>query len=264
MNAVSKSINQPKKRWKRLRKRINKDVVSAPIPTVSAVSSKEKTAFIRKTYLHLALAIALFVLLETFLLCVGFGKKIVDVLLIWGGWSILFLFAFIFFFLILFFISKELVSSESEKSQYFGFGIYIFADTIIIAPLLALIESKYGIGLILETGILTVGLFLGITAISFLTRKDFSFLPQILVIGLFTGIGFAVVGMAFAFSFRSIFSFILVILAGGLVLYETSNVLRRYQSNQHIAASIALFHSIGGLFRNIVRSYRTSNFHRIS
>lgn len=264
MNAGSKSLNRPKNRWKNSRKRSNKDDVPVSTVLVSKSSPEERSLFIRKTYLHLALAIALFVLLEIFLLSVGFGQKIIDVLLVSGWWSILFLLAFIVFFLIFFVIAKELVNSDSSKSQYFGFGLYIFADATIITPLLTLLKNRYDDGLILEIGILTFGLFLGITAVAFLSRKDFSFLLPILVVGLFTGICFTIAGMAFGFSFRSIFAFILVILAGGWILYETSNILHHYRINQYIAASIILFHSVGGLFRTVMRSYRATNFQRIS
>ena len=40
--------------------------------------------------------------------------------------------------------------------------------------------------------------------------------------------------------------------AGGAILYDTSNVLHHYNTNQHVAASLALFAAIALLFYYIV------------
>ena len=36
----------------------------------------------------------------------------------------------------------------------------------------------------------------------------------------------------------------MILLAAGYVLYETSNVMHRYRTNQHVAAALALFAAV--------------------
>ena len=77
--------------------------------------------------------------------------------------------------------------------QYLGLGLYTVAEAVIFAPLLFLAEYRAGSGVIMEAGVVSIGLFLGITAVVFLTRQDFSFLGPILTIA-----GFIAIGLIFA------------------------------------------------------------------
>ena len=44
----------------------------------------------------------------------------------------------------------------------------------------------------------------------------------------------------------------MVALACGYILYDTSNVVRRYRTDQHVAAALALFASVALLFYYIL------------
>ena len=101
---------------------------------------------------------------------------------------------------------------------------------------------------LLKAGVVTLGLFLGITATVFLTRSDFSFLGPILAIAGFIALGFIVSSILFGFSLGSVFAFVMVAFAGTAILYETSNVLHRFNTNQHVAAALTLFAAIALLF----------------
>jgi uncharacterized protein len=50
----------------------------------------------------------------------------------------------------------------------------------------------------------------------------------------------------------------MVALISGYVLYYTSNVLHHYRTDQHVAASLALFSSIATLFWYILRIVMSS------
>jgi hypothetical protein len=115
-----------------------------------------------------------------------------------------------------------------------------------------------GFELFAKAGITTLGLFLGLTAVVFLTRKDFSFLGPILMIGGFVALGFIASGIIFGFSLGNIFAFVMVAFAGAAILYDTSNVLHHYRPNQHVAASLTLFASVALLFWYILRIFMGS------
>ena len=76
-----------------------------------------------------------------------------------------------------------------------------------------------------KAGIVTLGLFLGITATVFITKADFSWLGPIVAIGGFAALGFIVASILFGFSLGSVFTFIMVAFAGTAILYNTSQVL---------------------------------------
>jgi FtsH-binding integral membrane protein len=50
--------------------------------------------------------------------------------------------------------------------------------------------------------------------------------------------------MIFGFNLGVIFSGAMVLFAGGSILYTTSNVLHHYRTDQHVAASLALFSGV--------------------
>lgn len=206
---------------------------------------EERARFIRKTYLHLAGAILAFVGLEAFLFASGAAQTIAATML--GG-------RFSWFIVLALFMGVSMLASwwansqTSKAMQYLGLGLYVVAEAIIFVPMM-FIAAYYGGGdVIAKAGIVTGGLFLGISAVVFLTRKDFSFLGPILAIGGFVALGLIVASLIFGFSLGSIFAFVMVAFAGTAILYETSNVLHRYNTNQHVAASLTLFAAIALLF----------------
>ncbi len=216
---------------------------------------EERAAFIRKTYLHLAGAVLLFVLMESYLVMSGAGLWIARTML--GGsysWLIV-LGAFMGVSL----LANWWANSQTSKPmQYMGLLVYTVAEAIIFLPLLFIASSRSGGEIILQAGIITLGLFLGLTAVVFLTRKDFSFLAPILTIGGFVALGFIAASLLFGFTLGNLFAFVMIAFAGGAILYDTSNVLHRYRTDQHVAASLSLFASVALLFWYILRIFMGS------
>lgn len=216
----------------------------------------ERASFIRKTYLHLAGAVLIFALMEAYLIMSGAGLAIAQTML--GGrwsWAIV-----LIAFMGISMLAQWWANSQTSKAlQYAGLGLFIVAEAIIFLPLLfmAAIRSD-SLEIFAQAGITTLGLFLGLTAVVFLTRKDFSFLGPILMIGGFVALGFIFSGIIFGFGLGNIFAFAMVAFAGGAILYDTSNILHRYRTDQHVAASLSLFASVALLFWYILRIFMGS------
>lgn len=211
--------------------------------TVASSTPETRASFIRKTYIHLAGAILAFAALEF----VFFTTPIAGTLmgLMSGSW----------FIVIALFIGASLLANwwanntTSRPMQYLGLALYVFIEAVIFIPLLAIAMYTSGdLSLIGKAGIVTLGLFAGLTATVFVTKTDFSFLGPILMIGGFVALGVIVASMIFGFNLGSIFAFIMVAFAGSAILYDTSNVMRRYHESQYVAASLALFASVALLF----------------
>jgi len=207
----------------------------------------ERAQFIRKTYLLLAAAVLAFVAVEAFLFASGAAGAILSVITTGGrlGW----LLVIAAFMGISYLANRWAMSDVSSTTQYLGLGIYVVAEAVIFVPMIAIAMYASGDSSVLvQAGIVTLGLFLGLSATVFLTRADFSFLGPILAIGGFVALGAIVAGALFGFSLGSFFAFAMVAFAGTAILYNTSNVLHRFNTNQYVAASLTLFASIALLF----------------
>ncbi len=215
--------------------------------SVAEAAPAERAAFIRKTYMLLAAAILGFVVVEGFLFASGAAVAIASV--IFSGGAIGWLVVLGLFMGVSFLANRWATSDTSTAVQYAGLGIFIIAEAIIFVPLILIATSVSGdASVLLKAGIVTLGLFLGITMTVFITRTDFSFLRPVLAIGGFAALGFIVASAIFGFSLGTVFAFVMVAFAGTAILYETSNVLHRFNTKQHVAASLTLFASVALLF----------------
>jgi FtsH-binding integral membrane protein len=211
--------------------------------------AEQRVAFIRRTYQHLALAVLAFVALEWIFFQTGVAEKLAATML-GGRWSWLIVLGG---FMAVSWIAQRWADSHaSREMQYLGLGVYVVAEAIIFVPILYL-ASRIGPTVIPTAGLITTLLFGGLTVVAFTTRKDFSFLGGILKIGGFIALGVIVASIAFGFNLGLLFSAVMVAFAAAAILYSTSNVLHRYNPEQHVAASLSLFASVALLFWYILR-----------
>lgn len=213
---------------------------------LNSVSDIERVAFYKKTYAHVAGGVLVFILFEYLLLqsetIVSFMLSMVDGykwLLLLGG----------FMFIANYAESIALKTADKNK-QYLAFGVYILAEAFIFVPLIyiAAFYMDSGPELLNQAAIVTLALFTGLSAVVFLTKKDFSFLRTGLTIGFFIAIGLIVAGMLFGFNLGLWFSVAMCLLAGGSILYQTSNLVNKYTTDDYIPAALGLFASLMLLF----------------
>lgn len=212
-------------------------------------SLAERSAFIRRTYLHVAGAIAAFALLELFLFEMGYASSIASMML---GSQYSWLIVLGLFMGVSYVADKFARSQTSEGAQYFGLGLFVVAEAIVFVPILFIADSFFP-GAIATAGYVTTLLVIGLTATVFMTKKDFSFMGGFLKIGFMIGFGVIVCSIIFGFTLGLVFSGAMALLAAGAVLYTTSNILHQYHTGQHVAAALALFSSIAMLFFYVLR-----------
>jgi FtsH-binding integral membrane protein len=225
-------------------------------PFAAMAEADERSNFITKTYVHLAGAIALFVALEAILLSTPLAGQLMEMMAISKyGWLIV----LGLFMLVSYIAQKWAQSATSIGMQYAGLALYVVAEAVIFTPLLYIATTipKFE-GVVLSAAVATLGLFAALTAVVFITRKDFSFLRGILMFGGFAAMGFIVVAILFSFSLGPIFTYAMIAFACGYILYDTSNVLHHYRIGQHVAAALALFASVALLFWYILQLFLRS------
>ena len=204
----------------------------------------ERVAFIRRTYLHLAAAVGVFALIEAVLLAVipqATLEATVGTMI--SGWNWLIVLGA---FMVVSWIARGWAnSSASQSMQYAGLTLYVVGESVIFLPLLYL-ANRFAPGAIASAGLVTGVIFGGLTLVVFVTRIDFSFLRMFLWLGGLAAMGFIVASiflpmMVADFSMLGLFfTCAMIVLASGYILYDTSNVLHRYRTDQHVAAALAL------------------------
>lgn len=222
---------------------------SLDYPIVERAPADERVAFIRRTYGHLAGAILAFVALETaFLKIPGWDEAILQTLL--RGSGLLIIVAFIG---VSYLARWWAYSQTSRPMQYLGLAVYVFAYALIFLPILYIAAHYTKPEIIPMSGIMTLGIFAGLTMATFVSGRDFSFLGPILSLALFVAIAFALAGWIFGFNLPLVYSFAMVAIASGCILYDTSNVIHHFRTDQHVAAALELFASVALLFYYILR-----------
>jgi FtsH-binding integral membrane protein len=221
--------------------------------TVAAAPVSERVRFIRRTYTHLAVAIAAFVGIQAVLLNTDLGLEVIKSIfnsgVAWLGLMVLFVIGG--------YAAQMMARSRSNPGlQYAGLTLYVLLEVVIFLPLLWIAEMRFpGHHLPLQAGILTLWVFGGLTASVFISGKDFSFLRPVLWVCTFLALGLVFAAVIGGFSLGLVFAFAMVALAAGWIIYDTSNIIHHYRTDQHVAASLSLFASVALLFWYILRIF---------
>lgn len=216
-------------------------------PSQTAVA--DRSTFIVKTYLHLLGAIMAFVAIEVGIFASGLALPLAEAMM--GVSWLLVLGAFM---MVSWLGSRVAATAESKVAQYAALGAYVLAEAIIFVPMLLIADMQAG-GVITSAALVTIMGFLGLTAVVFVTRKDFSFLRGVLLWGGFGVLLLIVAGVLFGFELGTFFSVGMVVFAGAAILYDTSNVLHHYPEDRYVGAALALFASVALLFWYVLRLF---------
>lgn len=206
-----------------------------------------RASFIRRTYLHLFGAILAFIgVLGVFLTVEPIHAALYN--LVGANWWI----AIIAFMAVSWVANWWASSGANPLLQYAGLGMFIVAEAVIFVPIMTIASMTNG-SIIPTAGFLTLLIFGGLTLIVFLTGADFSFLRNILFVSGLLAVGAVLCSLFMGFSLGIWFTAALIGLMAGYILYDTSNVLHHYRTDQHVAASLALFASVATLFFYVIR-----------
>jgi FtsH-binding integral membrane protein len=220
--------------------------------SVAAAPAVDRAKFVSRTYAHLAGAVLAFVVLEAVLLQTGLAEAMFQFMGI-GRFSWLIILGL---FMAVSWASRLLAANESSSAlQYAGLGLYTLAQAVLFLPIMLYAQATAGTQVIGQAGAVTLALVGGLTAVVFITRKDFSFLGSILAISGLVAMGVIVASAIFGFNLGILFSALMVVFAAGSILYNTSSVMRDYQTHQHVAAALALLSSVLLLFWYVLRLF---------
>ena len=216
---------------------------------VAERSAETRANVIWRTYGHVALAILLFAGIESYLFDSGLAQPMVESML--GLNWLLILGAF----MVVGWLATHVAHTvQSKPLQYVALVGFVVAEAFIFVPLLAMaialqpgiVESAVGVTLLGTAGL---------TAVAFITRKDFSFLRSVLVWGGVLALVGIVASVLFGFELGTWFSVAMIGFAGAAVLYDTSNILHHFPEDRYVAAALQLFASIALMFWYVLRLF---------
>lgn len=144
--------------------------------------------------------------------------------------------------------------SKGLGMQYLGLGLYVVAFGTLLSPMLVIAHLQFP-GAIMNAAGLTILGFGILTWAVFWTRKDFSFLRPFLMFGGLVALAAIVGGAIFGYDMGLWFSLIMVVFAGGAILYDTSNILHNYPNERYVGAALQLFASVALMFWYILRIF---------
>lgn len=203
-----------------------------------------RAEFIKKTYLHLAMAIAAFAGLEALYINLGWGEYAMKLLSVhsyaWIGVLLVYGFASHF-------MNKWAHTSVTKEQQYMALAGGVVIESLIFLPMI-MIAYSYAPDVLLNAAVLTLGLVAGLTAAVIFTGKDFKFLAPVLTIVGFVALALIVASILFGFNLGLWFSAIMIVFASAAILYHTSKIFKEYSEHQYIGAALTLFASVGLLF----------------
>lgn len=216
---------------------------------VNELDSQARGRFVSRTYGHLFAAVIAFMLLEIFFFKTGLALSITRALL---GVSWL---AVLGGFVVVSWIARGIAHKAASKAaQYAALAAYVIAEGIIFVPLLYIANEAMP-GAITSAATVTFLGFAGLTAVVFLTGKDFSFLRGLLFWGGIVALALIVGGVLFGFQLGTYFSVAMVGFAGAAILYDTSNVLHHYSEDRYVAAALELFASVALMLWYVLRLF---------
>ena len=221
-----------------------------PIPVIE-LDEQSRATFVSRTYTHLFGAITAFTLIEIFLFKSGLAEPMARAML-----GVSWLFVLGGFVVVSWLASRTAHTATSKAVQYAALAGFVGAEAIIFVPLLWMANNYAGM-LTSAVAVTFLG-FTGLSLVAFFTRKDFSFLRGILCWGGIIALVLIVAGTIFGFQLGTFFSVAMIALAGGAILYDTSNILHHYPEDRYVGAALELFASVALMFWYVLRLFLSS------
>src|SRR5215510_2777829 len=180
---------------------------------VATLGVSDRVAFLRRTYGLLGVALVAFAVLTAAMMRFSTETSLRFSAWAFGGqlnWLIVF-----GLFMLVGYIGQRLAMSQTSRGlQLLGLGVFVAAESMLLQPLLWTLILRFGnhamfregvllsgqaASILMQSIVITLTIFVGLTLTVFLTRKDFSFLRGILSISSFAILGVILASMLFGF-----------------------------------------------------------------
>ncbi|MEO8705944.1 MAG: Bax inhibitor-1 family protein [Kofleriaceae bacterium] len=242
---------------------------------VATLGVSDRITFLRKTYAHLGGALLVFAALTGGMLKYApeFSWKFTTMF----GTSMFAMLAMMVLMMVGLWVAERWVrSSTSRGVQYAGLGLGVAIYAFLFQPIfwvlmlkfshynveqIALIRSGHmvpvlngpAMEILTQAIAITLAIFVGLTLVVFISKKDFSFMRGILTIASFGAIGMIFAAIIFGFTLGAFFAGFMILLMAGYILFQTSAIMKDFPPTAYIAAAMMLFSTVVTLFWYVLR-----------
>lgn len=205
-------------------------------------TSVERIAFLKKVYLTFAIALATasigaFVVMKSQSLSRIFYQN-----------------HFLFTILIFALLGGTYFARKHTPINYILFLSFTTVMGMSLGPLMFAFLQSGNFDLVIQALGLTTLAFAGLTVYAWTTKKDFNYLGGFLFMGLFLLIGAIIINIFLKSSIITVaISGIGVLLFSMFILYDTQNIMKRYDETEYISGAIDLFLDFLNLFLFILQ-----------
>lgn len=140
---------------------------------------------------------------------------------------------------------------QSYPTNFILLGTFTFLEGLSLGTII----SFYEVTIIIQALVLTVGIFVSLTAFAMQTKYDFSSWQSYLISGLWVLIlvGFIQLFIPFNSVLELIISVVTALIFSALIVVDTQNILLRVSPDEYIIASVELYLDFINLFIAILR-----------
>ncbi len=219
-------------------------VFQGPVP-VAALTTARRMAFIRKVYSLFGMGMLGWIGLTWFIVSnVELLKLAMTPAVMWGSFGVWIASCLGFGFL----------SRLSEAVSALLYLLLLTAAAAMTGPQVAINAAASGAAVVGQAFLLTVVIFGSLTAYVFMTKSDFSVWGGALVVGTVALFAIGILSIFFPMGgMMKWYSYAVVLLFSGWVLYDTSNILHHYSENMAMTAAVALFIDFVIIFWHLLR-----------
>jgi len=143
--------------------------------------------------------------------------------------------------------------SRKKPLNILAYGIFTFVSGTIAGIISLVVAQGSGVGTVALALGLTALVFLTLTIIAFVTKKDFSFLRSFVLVGLavmfFGGLAAAIFNLS---TFSLVVSGVAVIACSAKLLWDTSALLHTADFSNPAGAALSLFVSLYNIFISLL------------
>ncbi len=213
------------------------------------VAVPERLAFLKKVYSLFSLAILVF----TGAAWMGTAVEPVRnaVLSLYGGAGIL---GFLVIMAGMFLVMR--LTAARFPINIVALGGFAVIEGLLTAPLIFMIlkiHPETGAGIVAQAAVLTAVVFGSLTLFTLTSKRDFSWMRAGLWAGFGILFGFMILGMLFGWSTTGWgVSLAWVLLMAGFLIYDTSNVMRRFPTTMAATAAATIFLDVVILFQQLL------------
>jgi FtsH-binding integral membrane protein len=242
---------------------------------VATMGVSDRVAFLRKTYGHLGVALIAFAALTAGIM--RFAPETSYHMSAWALGGSLHWLVVMGLFILVGYVAEHLAQSSTSRGiQYVGLAVGVVSWSLLLQPILWVLFWKFGDpdtvrvngdgilagqagAILMQAVVITLAIFIGLTATVFISKKDFSFMRGALAIGSFAALGVIIASMAFGFSLGALFCGAMILLMAGYILFQTSLVMSYFPPQGYVAASLMLFSTVAMLFWYVLQMLMSLN-----